>query len=50
MTRVHWDGGTAYEMVLDAGCDASPDAVYAVLADLSTHLDWGVAGRGGASA
>lgn len=40
MTEVRWDGGAAYEMVLDAGCDASPAAVYEVLADLSTHLDW----------
>ena len=27
-------------MVLDARCDASPAAVYDVLSDLSTHLDW----------
>ena len=40
MTEVRWDGGAAYEMVLDAGCDAPPAAVYDVLADLSTHLDW----------
>ena len=31
------DGGATYEMVLDANCDASPAAVYDVLADLSTH-------------
>ena len=30
-----------YEMVLDGHCKASPQTVYAVLADLSTHLDWG---------
>jgi hypothetical protein len=41
MTRVTWDGGADYEMVLDARCDASPTAVYDVLADSSTHLDWG---------
>lgn len=41
MARVQWDGGTAYEMTLDAPCAATPEAVYAVLADLSTHLDWG---------
>lgn len=40
MTDVRWDGGAAYEMVLDAECDASPAAVYDVLADLSTHVDW----------
>ena len=40
MTEVRWDGGANYEMVLDASCDASPAAVYDVLADLSTHLDW----------
>lgn len=43
MTEVRWDGGAAYEMVLDAHCDAPPAAVYDVLSDLSTHLDW--AGR-----
>ena len=43
MTEVRWDGGANYEMVLDASCDAPPAAVYDVLADLSTHLDW--AGR-----
>jgi hypothetical protein len=32
-----------YEMVLDGHCDARPETVYAVLADLSTHLEW--AGR-----
>ncbi len=41
MTRVVWNGDTAYEMTLDAQCDAPPAAVYDVLADLSTHLDWG---------
>jgi hypothetical protein len=41
MTRVTWDGGTAYEMILNARCDASPTVVYDVLADPSTHLDWG---------
>ena len=40
MTEVRWDGGASYEMVLDARSDASPAAVYDVLADLSTHLDW----------
>jgi hypothetical protein len=30
-----------YEMVLDGRCQGSPETVYAVLADLSTHLDWG---------
>ena len=40
MTEVRWDGGADYEMVLDARSDASPAAVYDVLADLSTHLDW----------
>jgi hypothetical protein len=40
MSEVRWDGGANYEMVLDASCDASPAAVYDVLADLSTHLDW----------
>ena len=39
-TAVRWDGGANYEMVLDASSDASPAAVYDVLADLSTHLDW----------
>ena len=39
-TAVRWDGGASYEMVLDASSDASPAAVYDVLADLSTHLDW----------
>jgi hypothetical protein len=43
MTEVRWDGDGAYEMTLEAQCDATPAAVYAVLADLSTHLDW--AGR-----
>jgi hypothetical protein len=33
-----------YEMTLDGYCTALPEAVYGVLADLSTHLDWG--GRG----
>src|SRR5258706_4361576 len=41
MARVLWDGDTIYEMVLEEHCDASPAAVYEVLADLSTHLDWG---------
>ena len=41
MASVLWDGDTIYEMVLEEHCDASPAAVYAVLADLSTHLDWG---------
>jgi hypothetical protein len=40
MTEVRWDGGAAYEMVLDAVCDASPADVFDVLTDLSTHLDW----------
>jgi len=30
-----------YDTVLEAHCDASPAAVYDVLTDLSTHLDWG---------
>ena len=33
MTRVVWNGDTAYEMTLDAHCDAPPAAVYEVLAD-----------------
>src|SRR3954469_19208104 len=37
------EGMTPYEMTLDGRCDATPYAVYAVLADLSTHLEW--AGR-----
>ncbi|MGZ4603736.1 MAG: hypothetical protein ACXV0U_09085, partial [Kineosporiaceae bacterium] len=41
MTRVVWNRDTAYEMTWDAHCDAPPAAVYDVLADLSTHLDWG---------
>jgi len=41
MARVISNSDTIYEMVLEAHCDASPGAVYAVLADLSTHLDWG---------
>ncbi|HEY7173649.1 MAG TPA: hypothetical protein VH442_01925 [Micromonosporaceae bacterium] len=41
MTRVTWDGTASYEMILDGQCDASPASVYAVLSDLSTHLDWG---------
>ena len=40
MTELRWDGGASYEMILDARCDASPAAVYDVLADLSTHLEW----------
>lgn len=40
MTEVRWDGGAGYEMVLDARCDAPPAAVYDVLADLSTHMEW----------
>ena len=40
MTEVRWDGRASYEMVLDASCHASPAAVYDVLANLSTHLDW----------
>jgi hypothetical protein len=43
LTRVVWDGDNSYEMVLEAHCDASPSAVYDVLANLETHLDW--AGR-----
>jgi len=43
VTEVRWDGGTAYEMIMERGCDASPEDVYEVLTDLSTHLDW--AGR-----
>ncbi len=43
MAHVVWDGGNSYEMVLDARCDAPPTAVYDLLADLATHLDW--AGR-----
>jgi len=43
LTRVLWDGGNRYEMVLEARCDAPPFAVYDVLANLETHLDW--AGR-----
>lgn len=30
-----------YQMVLGKHCEANPETVYAVLADLSTHLDWG---------
>ena len=40
MTEVRWDGGANYEMVLDASSGASPAAVYDVLSDPSTHLDW----------
>ncbi len=40
MTEVRWDGGAAYETVLEGRSDASPAAVYDVLADLSTHLEW----------
>jgi len=40
MTEVRWDGGANYEMVLDARSDASSAAVYDVLSNLSTHLDW----------
>ncbi len=40
MAEVRWDGGATYEMVLEARCDASPAAVYDVLADLSTHVEW----------
>jgi len=40
MTEVRWDGGADYELVFEASCKASPNAVYDVLADLSTHLDW----------
>ena len=40
MTHVRLDGGATYEMTLEARCDASPAAVYDVLADLSSHLDW----------
>jgi hypothetical protein len=40
LTAVRWDGGASYEMVLDARCESSPAAVYDVLTDLSTHLDW----------
>jgi Polyketide cyclase / dehydrase and lipid transport len=43
LTRVLWDGNNSYEMVLEAHCDAPPAAVYDVLANLETHLDW--AGR-----
>ncbi|HEX6873077.1 MAG TPA: SRPBCC family protein [Micromonosporaceae bacterium] len=43
MTRIVWDGDNRYEMVLEAHCDAPPAAVYDVLANLETHLDW--AGR-----
>ncbi len=42
MSKVRWDDGV-YEMTLEAGCTASPEAVYDVLTDLSTHLEW--AGR-----
>jgi Polyketide cyclase / dehydrase and lipid transport len=40
MTEVRWDGGAVYEMVLRGRCDAPPEDVYDVLADLSTHVDW----------
>jgi hypothetical protein len=40
MTEVRWDGGAAYDMVLAARSDAPTSAVYDVLADLSTHMDW----------
>jgi len=43
MTEVRWDEGSAYEMTLERRSDAPPAEVYAVVADLSTHLDW--AGR-----
>ncbi len=41
MTLVVWDGDAVYEMVLNGHCQAPPVAVFAVLNDLSTHLDWG---------
>jgi hypothetical protein len=41
MSQVTWNGGTGYEMVLEAGCDAPAGAVYDALADPSTHLEWG---------
>lgn len=43
MSQMRWDGGTAYELVFEGSCEAPPEVVYAVLADLSTHLEW--AGR-----
>ena len=42
MTQVTWTAGTpGYEMTLESRCSAPPEDVYEVLADLSTHLEWG---------
>lgn len=38
-----WDGENSYELVLEGRTGATPSAVYDVLANLGTHLDW--AGR-----
>ena len=41
MAHVTWDGTASYEMVLDGSCKAPATAVYAVLTDLPSHLEWG---------
>jgi hypothetical protein len=38
--EVNRDGGI-YRVTVTEGCEAPPEAVYDLLADLSTHMEWG---------
>jgi hypothetical protein len=40
MMEVHRNGGV-YRVTVSEACDASPEAVYDVLSDLNTHMEWG---------
>jgi hypothetical protein len=40
MMEVHRNGGV-YRVTVSEACDAPPEAVYDVLSDLNTHIEWG---------